>query len=234
MPDTQIDFHLCESSGQLARLAAQRILTSARRAITTRGCFRLVLAGGRTPLNAYTLLVDATSDWDRWHIFFGDERCLPPGDPERNSHAADQHFLSRVSIPAANIHPIPAELGAESAAEAYAELIAPQLPLDLVLLGLGEDGHTASLFPGQEIPEGVLAMPVHDAPKPPPDRVSLTPDAIASSHEVLVLVSGAGKREALAQWRSGKDLPISRIKSDGRVEVLMDVAAAGEPQGCAE
>lgn len=229
MSEIQIDFHLCESMDRLARLAAERILASARRAIAARGCFRLVLAGGRTPLNAYTLLVDETSDWDRWHIFFGDERCLPPEDPERNSHAAEAHFLGRVPIPGDNVHPIPAELGAEAAAKAYAELIAPQLPFDLVLLGLGEDGHTASLFPGHEISEGVLAMPVHQAPKPPPDRVSLTPDAIASSRQVLVLVAGAGKREALTQWRAGVDLPISRIGSQGSVEVLMDAAAAGRP-----
>ncbi|NEX20438.1 6-phosphogluconolactonase [Thiorhodococcus mannitoliphagus] len=232
MADTQIEFNLCESIDQLASVAAQRILTTARNAIAARGRFCLALAGGRTPLNAYTLLVDEATDWDRWHIFFGDERCLGPDDPERNSRAADQHFLSRVPIPAANVHPIPAELGAEAAAAAYAELIASQLPLDLVLLGLGEDGHTASLFPGREIPEGVLVMPVHHAPKPPPDRVSLTPDAIASSRQVLVLVTGADKREALAQWRAGKELPIARIRSEGRVQVLMDAAAAGGSDGC--
>ncbi len=220
-------FHLCESAEQVASMTAQRILTAAEQALSARGQFQLVLAGGRTPLRAYTLLADHFSDWDGWHIFFGDERCLAPDDPERNSHSAAQAFLDRVPIPASNVYPIPAELGAETAAARYAQLIGPRLPFDLVLLGMGEDGHTASLFPGRDIARDALVMPVDDAPKPPPQRVSLTPRALASSAELLILVTGTDKRQALADWRRGVDLPVARVAAAGRTEVLMDPDAAG-------
>lgn len=227
MADTQIDFRLCQSGDQVAEVAAQRILAAAHEAIAARGCFKLVLAGGRTPLSAYTLLAGRRADWDRWHIFFGDERCLGADDPERNSRAAADSFLGQVPIPRESVHAIPAELGAEPAAAAYEDLIRDSLPFDLVLLGLGEDGHTASLFPRRQIPEGPLVIPVHGAPKPPPDRVSLTPRALSSSGRILVLVTGSGKREALARWREGADLPIAQATAGGRVEVLTDPPAAG-------
>lgn len=227
MADTRIAFHCYESAEQVATVAARRVLAAATRAIAARGRFQLVLAGGRTPLAAYTLLVDQISDWDGWHIFFGDERCLPTEHADRNSLAASAAFLDRVPIPAANRHPIPAELGAEEAAARYERLIQSRLPFDLVLLGLGEDGHTASLFPGHAIPEDPLVIPVHQAPKPPPDRVSLTPRALGSSRAILILATGTGKRDALRRWQQGIDLPVAKITSAGRVEVLMDAAAAG-------
>jgi 6-phosphogluconolactonase len=227
MTDTSIDFQCFDSAEQVAETTARRLLDAAEYAITERGRFQLVLAGGRTPLAAYRLLVEQPADWARWHIFFGDERCLPADDPERNSLAAREAWLDRVPIPPDNIHPIPAELGAETAAARYAERIRDRLPFDLVLLGLGEDGHTASLFPGHPIQDAALVIPVYGAPKPPSERVSLTPLALGSSRAILILVTGRGKREALAHWRAGADLPISRIVTSGRLEVLMDAEAAG-------
>ncbi|MTW22551.1 6-phosphogluconolactonase [Allochromatium palmeri] len=226
MPDTSLDFQSFASAEQIAETTARRLLDAAERAIAERGRFQLVLAGGRTPLAAYRRLVDQPADWARWHIFFGDERCLPADDPERNSLAAREVWLDRVPIPPDNIHPIPAELGAETAAARYAELIRDRRPFDLVLLGLGEDGHTASLFPGHPIQEAALVIPVYGAPKPPAERVSLTPLALGSSRAILILVTGRGKHEALARWRAGADLPVSRIISAGRLEVLMDAEAA--------
>jgi 6-phosphogluconolactonase len=227
MTDTRIDFQCFASAEQVAETTTQRLLAAAERAIAARGRFQLVLAGGRTPLAVYRRLVEPPADWARWHLFFGDERCLPAGDPERNSLAARAVWLDRVPIPPHNIHPIRAELGAEPAAAHYAELIRDRLPFDLVLLGLGEDGHTASLFPGHAIQDAALVMPVHDAPKPPADRVSLTPLALGASRAILILVTGRGKREALARWRAGADLPIAKIVTSGRLEVLMDAEAAG-------
>ena len=100
------------------------------------------------------------------------------------------------------------------------------LPFDLVLLGMGEDGHTASLFPGQTEPEGALVMPVYGAPKPPPERVSLTSAALSTADEVLILVTGAGKGEAVGRWRAGDALPVGRIGALRRLEVILDREAA--------
>jgi 6-phosphogluconolactonase len=218
---------LFETAADVAAEAARRILAGAREAIATRGRFRVVLAGGTTPLRAYRVLAGADADWSAWEVWFGDERCLPPGHTERNDQAADLAFLGQVPIPRAQIHPIAAQLGAERAALAYEPVVQAALPFDLVLLGMGEDGHTASLFPGHAIPSGVLVMPVQGAPKPPPDRVSLTPQALTASRELLILVTGAGKREAVAAWRAGADLPVARVAGQGRTITLLDQAAAG-------
>lgn len=223
-------------TGAVATAAAATIRAQAAAAIAARGVFRLCLAGGTTPVAAYHLLAAAPEDpaapWCGWHIYHGDERCLPPGDPERNSRAADLAWLNHVPIPAPQVHPIPAELGPEAAASAYARLLADALPFDLVLLGIGEDGHTASLFPTRpwaaEAADEELVMPVHDAPKPPPERVSLTPRALTATRAMLVLVTGAGKREAVGQWRAGVPLPIARVLGGlaAPAEVLMDREAA--------
>jgi 6-phosphogluconolactonase len=206
--------------------AAEAVLAAADDAIAARGVFRVVLAGGSTPQAAYRLLAHASADWGHWHCYFGDERCLPAGAAERNSHAAHEAWLGRVPIPQGQVHPIPAEQGAEPAAAAYEPIVADALPFDLVLLGMGEDGHTASLFPGHEVRPGPLVMPVHGAPKPPPDRVSLTPSALCRARRMLVLVTGAGKRPALARWKAGEGLPVARIAAGGNALVLLDRAAA--------
>jgi len=229
MPNRSIPVSCLLSVDAVAAETSRRILAAAAAAIAARGRFALVLAGGRTPLAAYTLLVGQGADWDRWHIFLGDERCLPPSDPGRNSVAAAHAFLDRVPIPAGNVHWIPAELGSDAAAAAYGSAIEPWLPFDLVLLGMGGDGHTASLFPGHPVPAGPLAIPVHGAPKPPPERVSLTPGALATCQEMLILITGTDKQEAVAQWRRGVDLPVVGVASQGQARVLIDEAAAG---GC--
>jgi 6-phosphogluconolactonase len=222
-----VHFEQVPDADAVARRAADRIRDAARAAIGRRGRFRMVLAGGTTPLAAYRLLAQENAQWGAWEVWFGDERCLPPGDPDRNSRAAHEALLGRVPIPRERIHPIPAELGPEAAATAYAAALADALPFDLVLLGMGEDGHTASLFPGHPVPDGALAVAVRDAPKPPPERVSLTPLALGRCREMLVLVTGTGKREALAQWRAGADLPVARAAEAGRAQVLLDRDAAG-------
>ena len=227
MPEGSVDFKVLDGVEQVAARAAGVILSAAAAAITAHGRFHLVLAGGGTPIAAYTRLVGAAADWARWHIFFGDERCLPAADPGRNSLAAARAFLDRVPIPAQQVHPIPAERGAVVAAAAYQATLEPLLPFDLVLLGMGEDGHTASLFPGHAVPEVSLVIPVSHAPKPPPERVSLTPKALAATRAMLILVTGAEKAAALTAWRSGTALPIARVAALGAARVLLDRAAAG-------
>jgi 6-phosphogluconolactonase len=215
-------WHVLEDAAAVAAEAARRILAAAEKVIAERGVFRIVLAGGNTPMQTYRMLAEAEADWTAWQIYFGDERCLPPEHAERNSKAAMEAWLDRVAIPAENVHPIPAELGAESAAGAYGPLVGAALPFDLVTLGLGEDGHTASLFPGQAHPAADLALPVHGAPKPPPDRVSLSAGALSNAREILILVTGAQKRSAVAAWKAGDPLPVTAIGGEGGVDVLVD------------
>jgi 6-phosphogluconolactonase len=217
-------WHVLDSPETVAAQAAQRILEAANHAIAERGRFRIVLAGGRTPEAAYRLLVEGDTDWSRWEIYFGDERCLPADNVERNSLMATTALLDSVPVPASNIHPIPAELGAEAAAAKYEEVVRKSLPFDLVLLGIGEDGHTASLFPGQQHPADLLVLAVHNAPKPPPDRVSLSASALNEARHVLVLATGTGKRAAIHAWRAGERLPIAAIGGSVPVDVLTDIA----------
>jgi 6-phosphogluconolactonase len=118
-------------------------------------------------------------------------------------------------------------LGAEAAATVYAGLVRPVLPFDLVLLGMGEDGHTASLFPGHRVADNRLVIPVHDAPKPPSDRVSLTFAALSACRLMLILITGSGKREALRAWRAGDPLPVARAAELAGARVLVEASAAG-------
>lgn len=201
----------------LARLAAS--------CIAERGAFHLVLAGGSTPKLLYHRLRHLATDWSLWHFWFGDERCLPAGDPERNDSMARESWLDAVPVPPGQVHPIPAELGAESAATAYSMELAAHGDFDLVLLGLGEDGHTASLFPGNELgsePGSPDVLAVHDAPKPPPDRVSLSSNRLARARHVWFIVAGAAKSRALQHWRDGAPIPAATIVPATAVELYTD------------
>jgi len=174
------------------------------------------------------MLSREAAEWGSWEVYFGDERCLPRNHPERNSLSVREALLERVPLPPDRVYEIAAEMGPARAALEYAAMIEAALPFDLVLLGMGEDGHTASLFPGHATGDGDLVIPVFDAPKPPPERVSLSLRALASCREMLILVTGAGKRAALAAWRSGADLPVARVAAAAGARVLVDRDAAGE------
>jgi 6-phosphogluconolactonase len=222
-----VSWHVLADGAQLEAVVAKRILALADAALADHGSFRIVLAGGRTPAAVYRRLAAAETDWSQWQVYFGDERCLPAGDPERNSVMAARAWLDRVPVPPSHIHGIPAEQGAEAAAAVYSGTVRDALPFDLVLLGMGEDGHTVSLFPGQAHDPGALVHAVHDAPKPPPDRVSLGLAALNAAAAVMVLVTGEAKREAVKRWRRGEDLPVARVQGRHGVEVYLDAAAAG-------
>jgi 6-phosphogluconolactonase len=146
-------------------------------------------------------------------------------DIERNSRMAADAWLNLVPIPQDQVHPIPAECGASAAALAYAETLRGVGDFDLVLLGLGEDGHTASLFPGRDwgvAPGAPDALAVFDAPKPPSQRVSLSAARLNRARAVLFLVEGESKRNAVAQWRVGADLPARAIHPEAGVDVLVE------------
>lgn len=223
-------WHVYPEPALLQLRAAQGIERLAAEAIAARGAFRVVLAGGNTPRAVYERLRGIRTTWQAWHIYFGDERCLPSGHAERNSTMASQAWLEHVGIPAAQIHIIPAELGAEEAARQYAASTEAVENFDLVLLGLGQDGHTASLFPGQNWglerhQPAVLA--VHQAPKPPADRISLSAWRLGEASRVWCLVTGADKASAVSKWRSGEELPVAAIRPAGGVDVWVDAAAFG-------
>ena len=206
----------------LAEAVCQRVLDAAARAIAAKGSFKLVLAGGTAPVKAYQLLATRQANWSQWHIYYGDERCLPVDDSERNSLVAEQQWLDLVAIPKAQIHRIAAELGAEAGAEQYAQEVAAAGCFDLVLLGMGEDGHTASLFPGQVHNVDELTHAVHNSPKPPSDRVTISAKALSNTAELIFIVSG-DKQEALAAWKNQQDLPVTHICPAAGVDVLMSV-----------
>jgi 6-phosphogluconolactonase len=226
LPSQPCRWHTFRNLTELEQAATRTILDAAREAITMRGAFQLVLAGGNTPRNVYQSLRTADTAWNAWHIYFGDERCLPPEHAERNSVMAQQAWLNHVAIPPQQIHVIPAELGAEAAAARYAAILDDVGDFDLVLLGLGEDGHTASLFPGHNWPGATAAaLAVHDAPKPPPDRVSLSAARLSRARAVLFLVSGSGKRQAINAWRAGQSsVPAAAICAPGGADVYLDAA----------
>jgi len=207
--------------------AALRIRTAAANAIGARGVFRIVLAGGNTPRGIYEMLRKAITDWSKWQVYFGDERCLPIADPQRNSRMARDTLLEQVPIPRANIHTIPAEAGPIEGAAHYAQTLRVVGEFDLVLLGLGEDGHTASLFPDHDwgsASDAHDALPVFDAPKPPPERISLSAARLSRARCVLFLVEGEAKRDAIARWRAGDRIPASAIAPASAVDVLTEAS----------
>ena len=222
-------WHPFETNSVLLAAAVEMITSAATQAISARGKFRIALAGGATPRTIYEKLVEIKTDWRAWHIYFGDERCLPPYDPERNSAMVDAAWLKHVPIPQQQIYVIPAELGAVKAASEYAKVLQGVPEFDLVLLGLGEDGHTASLFSSHEWgiePASPSVLAVHHAPKPPAERVTLSAWRLSRARQVIFLVSGASKHEAVVQWRNGTAIPASAIMPVNGVDVLVDRAAA--------
>ena len=207
--------------------ACQTVLDAANEAIRLRGAFHVVLAGGSTPRKLYRKLCTSVADWSTWHIYWGDERALPANDPERNSLMALEDWLVKVAIPPQQIHPIPAELGALAAVAAYQTRLQNLGAFDLVLLGIGEDGHTASLFPNQEwgvLPSSRDVLAVFDAPKPPPERISMSAHRLSLSAQVVVLVSGESKRDAISRWRMGENLPIGAICPANGVDIFVEAA----------
>lgn len=238
------DIRVYPDAASLARAAAELFVTLAAEAIAARRRFAVALSGGSTPRVTYALLADdefATRlDWPRVHVFWGDERCIPPDDPESNFRLAEGALLSHVPIPPDNVHRVRGELEPEAAAQAYAAELrtffgAPWPRFDLVLLGMGADGHTASLFPGttavEERERAVVAVYVERLRA---WRVTLTLPVINAAHHVLFLVTGATKAETLQAVLEGPDgrFPAQQIRpASGHLIWLVDVAAASQLKG---
>lgn len=211
----------------LVAALADALCQVADEAIVARGAFHLVLAGGRTPQALYRELARRGAGDAHWHIWYGDERCLPADDPARNSQMAETAWLAASAIPPSQRQAIPAELGADAAAQLYQARLAEIGEFDLTLLGIGEDGHTASLFPGQKR-DGGDVLAVTAAAKPPAERVSLSASRLSRSRRVWFIVTGAEKREAIDRWKSGEVLPVTHVQGIAETVAWLDELAASQ------
>jgi len=230
-----------KDADELSRAAAELFVTLAVQAIRERGRFLVALSGGSTPMALYRLLAREPIDWTRIHVFWGDERLVPPEDPENSYGQAWEALLKHIPIPTENIHRVASELDPVAAARDYASILrefaAPPLDwprFDLVLLGLGEDGHTASLFPGSPVDatEPVIAVTAQYQGRPA-RRVTLTPPVFNAARQVIFLVTGANKAVTLkgvfSDYNSSEQVPAKRIQpADGQVTWLVDKAAGKE------
>lgn len=215
--------NIYKDAESVAQAAADFLSTEIKTIVIASGICHIALPGGTTPARCLELLAEKQLPWEKIHCYLGDERCLPVADPERNDILIRDRLWSRVAIPHNNQHRIEAERGPEEAARLYAEIIHRLARLDIVVLGMGEDGHTASLFPDNPaLADLRLVVPVYHAPKPPAERVSLGLNTLRAATLRVALVTGAGKREALAQVRAGAALPIAQL---GTIVWFLDEAA---------
>ncbi len=233
----------------LNKRAADILTTVANEAIQNRGRFLLALSGGKTPSGLYKLLAQKqyqeNLDWQKSFVFWGDERCVEPDDMESNYRQAKELFLRYVSIPDDHILRIEGERGAVEASNSYTQTLKDfgtppyRWPsFDLVLLGMGEDGHIASLFPNSDVRENIPVLPITAKYKGrPSERVTLTEAVFNSAHHILFLVTGSRKAKILQRVLSSdsqlKDFPAQRIQpTNGKVSWLVDKEAASElPDG---
>ena len=244
-----------EDAEAVAREGVRRISETARRSIIARGRFVLALSGGNTPRKLYKILATADVDWRHVEIFFSDERMVPAGSADSNYRMARETLLDLVAIPQTQVHAVPTALSAEEAADSYEatlrRILGPTEPrIDLALLGMGPDGHTASIFPGSRLLAGLdndfliddpttgpltntrpvptlntfaterLIAAVSDAPKPPPVRVTMTPYVLNLARHVLVLVAGEDKVAAVS----------AALESDARIAEI-PIRAIAPPNG---
>ncbi|MBI5841814.1 MAG: 6-phosphogluconolactonase [Chloroflexi bacterium] len=226
----------------LSRAAVEFFAASAAQAISERGRFLVALSGGKTPQSMFQMLPDAPVGWPRVHVFWADERCVPSDDPGSNYGQARRAFLDKVKIPEENVHRVQSDLEPAEASKSYALTLSgfaePPLEFprfDLVLLGMGDDGHTASLFPGSEVDASTPTLAVTAQYQDrPANRVTLTPKVFNAARQIIFLVSGESKAETLARVLDDENyqpetLPAQRIHPlGGAVTWMVDEDAASK------
>ena len=224
---------------ELAARFAGLVEASSRRAIAERGGFSMAIPGGSAAEVLLPSLIPVSIDWSRVAVFWVDERMVPPGDPDSNFRLAQAAWLDRVPIPAERIHRMRGEVAAPAASQDYARLLREHLGdpsrIDLVLLGMGEDGHVASLFPGHPLLRAWdrdVAF-LEDAPKPPSRRTTLTLKVLTAARQIVVFATGAAKADALRDALENEDseLPVAlATMGAGPLTFLLDPAAASKMQ----
>ncbi len=231
-----------DSPKELAQAVADAFIDDARSAVEQRGAFYVALAGGTTPKDAYELLAHQPRrervDWENVHVFFSDERCVPPTSEESNYKMAADTLLSKVPIPPENVHRIHGENEPEKAAADYAALLVKMLGnpprFDLIMLGMGADGHTASLFPGIDPhTDEQRLVRAYYVEKLKTHRITFTPVVINNARHVLIATAGLTKAPALYAVREGPYEPLVHpiqvvAPSNGRLTWYVDRAAAAE------
>lgn len=204
----------------VAQAAAEYLFQQIKACVTEKGLCHVVLPGGTTPARCLEILAEKPLPWKNIHWYPGDERCYPVGHAERNDTMVRAKLFSQLPVSlqdsqAENFHPIPAELGPEQGAEKYASLLDNTGGMDIVVLGMGEDGHTASLFPGNTAVDDMRsAVPVYNAPKPPGERISIGLNVLKNAAECIVIATGEGKREAIEKLKEGATLPVGQVGAD--------------------
>lgn len=238
------NIHVLADLEGLARAVAERVIELARHNIEATGRFSIALAGGGTPRHLYTLLASAEfrglTDWNRWQVFFGDERCVAPDHADSNYRMARETLLDHVPIPAEQIHPMvydpsaPQEAAAAYEARLYRHVDRENdMPvLDLVLLGLGHDGHTASLFPETDILDvrDRLVAAVH-VEKLQSWRISMTYPLLDHARHICFMVAGENKQRVIRDLHDGRRdplYPVERLSPQGTVEWFLDELAMGD------
>ena len=212
-----VSTHFSEASEQAADFIAEKISAC----IEKKDICHIVLPGGNTPAECLRFLLNKKLPWEKINWYPGDERCCPSGHAERNDVMLQKNLWSHINNP--NIHLIPAELGAEAGAEIYRKTISPVVSFDIAFLGMGEDGHTASLFPGNIALEDTRSVvPVYNSLKVPAERISLGINTLRKADCRVVLASGTGKAGVIKRIKNGEMLPINRI---GNINWFVDQAA---------
>ena len=240
-----------EAVARRAALQIARSLDSARRA---RGVAHLALSGGTTPARTHELLASELSDWDGIEVWFADERCVGPEDEQSNYRLARETLLSAAGVPDERVHRMEGELGPEEGAERYARALRERIAaeaddaaragaesaetdgmpaLDVIVLGIGPDGHVASLFPGAPTLDAdarAVCLGVHDSPKPPPERITLSLQVLRAARSCVLLATSAGKADAVSAMlgEPSRHVPASLLRR-GRLSVIVDDAAAPPP-----
>jgi len=193
--------------GSLSKALAQEILKIAKKSIIEKGCFSIVLTGGKSALGLYKILSAADSNWNKWHVYISDERFVPKDHEDRNDRVVNKIWLNCSPIPEENIHFIQAELGLVIAQKEYEKVLDKVDKFDVVLISIGEDGHISSLFPECKYPENKSVVIERNSPKPPKKRLSMSYSRLNNTINVFKIVIGKRKRPIVKRFTEGKKFP---------------------------
>ena len=223
------------NADEVALGAAEAVVSRVNDLLEVQPMVNLVVTGGTVGILTLAKLRELALDWSRVHVWWGDERFVAKGSADRNELQAKNALLDHIEIPAQNLHPFPASdegLELDDAAAEFRKVVAG-ITFDILLLGIGPDGHVASLFPGKQA-QGDLVVAEHDSPKPPPLRLSLSYEAINSAKEVWFTVAGADKADAVAVafGDTPESLPVGRVRGTERTVWFVDSTAGAATWGC--